>query len=325
MMKELNISQKLLKNFSKKYKTTKILITGGTRFLGKRLALILKETGCNVFPVGSKEIDLRDVNQTIKLFENNFDIVIHCAAVQGGLEFILSCPTQIFIDNQMINNNILNACFLYPPKKLIGIGSSCSYPGNQADMKEDNFWSGRLDESVFTYGFTKKALYVGQYALYKEFKIPGAHLVLGNMYGIDDNFHPKHSHVVASLIRKFSEAKKNKTIVSVWGDGSAQREFLYIDDAVEGILRALLKIDGFELLNIANGMLTNIGKLVKIISYFFDYDNYLFDTTKPIGAKRKSLNPEKCLSILNWVPSTNLEDGIEKTIEWFINNKEIRF
>lgn len=319
-MKELNISSNLLQDFSKVFKGSKVLITGGTGFLGSRLALALEQARCAVTAIGSKEVDLRDLKQTLKLFSKRFDIVIHTAAVQGGLEFILANQAKIFLDNQHIHTNVIDACLKYPPQKLIGIGSSCAYPGNQSNLKEEDFWNGILEESVFTYGFTKKTLYVGQYSLFKEIKLRGAHLVLNNLYGIGDNFDPAHSHVVAALIKKFAEAKEKNKTVNIWGDGSAQREVLYVDDATEGTLRAIMKIDGFELLNIANGKPVTIKELVEIISKVFDYHNFHFDTTKPTGATRKSLSPGKCSALLGWLPSTSLEEGIKKTVMWYLNS-----
>jgi len=310
-----------LKDFSKTFKRSRILITGGTGFLGQRLALVLKSLDCSVTAVGSQEADLRDADQARELFSRRFDIVIHAAAVQGGLEFILSKPAKIFLDNQQINTNIINACYKYPPQKLIGIGSSCAYPGNRLLLQEEDFWNGRMEESVFSYGFTKKTLYVGQYSLFKEIGLKGAHLVFNSLYGIGDNFDPKYSHVVAALIKKFSEAKKKKTPVIIWGDGNAEREVLYVDDAVEGIIRAIMKIDGFELLNIGNGRSFTIKKLAEIIASVFNYHNLRFDAKKPTGAVLKSLSPKKCAALLGWVPCTGLEDGIRKTVSWYLKNK----
>ena len=318
-MNESNISSSLLKNFSKKYKNSKILVTGGTSFLGNRIRIALQQVECDILFVGSKQCDLRDEQKTLDLFSNNFDIVIHAAAIQGGLGYILSNPTKIFIDNMKIHTNVIKACALNLPKILIGIGSSCSYPGNRSDMKEDEFWDGILDESVLSYGFTKKSFFIGQYNLFKEFKISGAHLVLNNMYGPNDNFDPEHAHVVADLIRKFFQAKKDGTAVHIWGDGNAEREFLFVDDAVEGILRSILFLDGFTLLNVAHGIPTKIQELVAILCEVFNYSNIKFDDNKPIGAKRKSLNSAKCKNILGWIPSTHLKDGIKETVKWYKN------
>lgn len=317
-MVPLKISPQALEDFSKKYRGARVLLTGGTGFLGKRIAPALEQAKCEVFRIGTKDCDLRDYRQVLACFSKKYDLVIHGAAVQGGLEFILSNPTRIFVENQLIHTNIISACEKYPPKKLIGIGTSCSYPGNQSDMREDDFWNGRLEESVFTYGFTKKALYVGQYALYQEKKIPGAHIVLNNLYGPEDNVDPLHAHAVVMLIAKFHQAKKNGTPVSVWGDGSAERELLYIDDAVEGILRGLTVLDDrFELLNIATGRSTKIKALAETIAEVYGYHNIFYDVSKPAGAKLKSLSHRKCREMLHWIPETSLEEGIRNTVKWY--------
>ena len=319
MMNELNISSNLLENFSKNFKGSSVIITGGTRFFGKTLSLALSDSGCKVTAIGTNDFDLRDQNQALDLFSKRFDYCIHAAAVQGGLEFILSHPTKIFLDNLLIHTNVIKACAQFPPKKLISIGSSCAYPGNRSDLKEEEFWDGRLEESVFTYGFTKKTFFVGQYALFKEFQIPGAHLVFNNMYGPHDNFDPDHSHVIAALIAKFFQSKNDQSKVDIWGDGTAEREFLFVDDAVEAILRTLMMVEGFELINIADGQPYKIKELVDALISAFEYDNIHYDASKPTGANLKSLNPKKCQELLQWVPQMKLEDGIQKSVEWYIS------
>lgn len=317
--------QRFLEDFSRSYKGKKFLVTGGTGFLGKGLVEVLSEAGCEVTSVGSRECDLRDSEQVIDLMAKRYEVVIHAAAVQGGLEFILSKPTEIFVDNQTIHTNLIKACKEFPPKKLIGIGTSCSYPGNYSDLREENFWNGPLEESVLSYGYTKKSLFVGQYALYREIHLPGAHVVLNNLYGPGDHFEPTQAHVIAALIDKFYRAKMANAAVCIWGDGSAEREFLFVDDAVEGVIRTIMSINqGFELLNIAHGRATKIRELVGTIARVFDYHHISYDTSKPTGARLKSLNSERCVAVLGWKPETELEDGIRKTVDWYLAHEEVR-
>ncbi|MAT10610.1 MAG: hypothetical protein CMM02_06340 [Rhodopirellula sp.] len=300
---------------TKDYKN--ILVTGGSKFLGYTISNYLKNNDLKFDAVSTLDCDLKDNNEVYKLFKNNYDLIIHCAAVQGGLGFISTEQTKVFLDNIKIHSNIIEQCINKPPRMFIGIGSSCMYPGNKENMMEADIWNGKMSESVLTYGFTKKLLMLGQSCLFKEYNISGSHVILNNLYGPHDNFDEQSAHVIADLIRKFREAKKLNNPVNVWGDGSAKREFLYIDDAVTGIFKTIETINEFDVINICSGKTNSIMEIVNILSKIFDYSNINFDISKPTGAKIKGLNPEKMISLLKWKPIVDIESGLRKTVEWY--------
>ena len=211
----------------------------------------------------------------------------------------------------------------YGVKKVVPIGSACSYPGYlQGDLKEEDFWSGKLHDSVESYGFSKKLQQVGQRAYHKQYGIESNHLILTNLYGPHDVFTEYRSHVVSALIKKFVDANKKGETVILWGDGSPIREFLYVRDAAEAIVKAMALPHDPEPINIGTGEGTSIRELAEVIQKYTGYTGRIdWDTEKPNGTARKVLDSEKRKQALTWEPRYSLENGLRETIEWYAANQ----
>jgi len=305
-------------------KGRRILITGGSGFLGRVLVKKLEKIGAQVFVCRSKHYDLVDYKACGRLFRYMVpNIVIHLAAFYGGIEINQKYPARIYFKNLIMGANVIEMCRKWDVEKFVGIGTSCSYPGYlKKDLKEENLWDGICHESVRNYGTTKKMLQIQCEAYKKQYGLNGIHLILTNLYGEWDSYNPERSHVVAALIRKFVEAKMNgDDVVKVWGSGKPIREFIYIEDAAEAIVRATDVYNDLSPLNIGIGTGTSIRELINLITKITGFKGELFwDSSKPDGAMRKVLDITKMKLLLNWQPKTSLEEGLKKTIKWFEEN-----
>ena len=302
-----------------------VFVTGGSGFYGRCLAEAIKRRGHEVVAPGRPKFDLLDrasVERAIATVKP--DIVVHSAAHYGGLGICVAEPTEIFYRNVLMAINILDAAGRGGVTRFVGIGSACSYPGNvNGDMKEDDLWSGPLHPSVESYGFTKKVQQVGMHAYQKKFGMQGLFPLITNLYGEHDVFGEYRSHVVAALIKKFADAVKKKAReVVCWGTGQPVREFIYVADAAEAVAR-LLESDYCEPLNIGTGVGTSIKELSELVARYTGFDGKIvWDTTKPDGVMRKVLDVSRMKQVLNWEPPTSLKAGLEKTIRWYLANKE---
>jgi GDP-L-fucose synthase len=220
--------------------------------------------------------------------------------------------------------NVMEAARQSQVEKFVGIGTACSYPGYlEGELREDCLWDGPPHETVINYGLTKKMMAVQGWAYKKQFGFRSIHLILTNLYGPRDTFHPDRAHVVSALIRKFIEARmKNAPEVEVWGTGTPIREFLYVDDCAEGILRAAELYEDTAPLNIGCGRGTPIRELVSLIQEISGFEGPLrWNTSKPDGQMKKVLDVSRMKSILRWEPPTDLRAGLKKTIDWYTAHK----
>ncbi len=303
----------------------KILLTGGRGFLGKHILNLLKSKGYDVIAPTSQEFNLLTMEGADKYLHQNIDCIIHSAAYYGGIGINQTEPATIFYRNSLMAVNIFEFAKNAKVKKILPIGSACAYPGYlTGDLNEKDFWAGPLHDSVEAYGFSKKLQQVAQRAYYKQYKIESNHLILTNLYGPYDTFTEYRSHVVSALIKKFVDAKlENKSEIVLWGDGSPIREFLFVEDAAEAIVRAVELEHDIEPINIGTGIGTTIKELAEIIMKHTEFKgNLIWDTTKPNGAARKVLDITKMKNKLNWLPKMNLEQGLKYTIDWYQENKE---
>jgi GDP-L-fucose synthase len=309
-----------------------ILITGGSGFLGRRLVENAKELGYNVFAPRSSEMNLMDLASCDNYYKSladkniNIDCIIHSAAYYGGLGINQTEPATMFHINSQMTVNVFESAKNAKVKKILPVGSACSYPGNiHGDLKEENFWDGPLHDSVEAYGFSKKVQQVAQRAYYKQYGIESNHLVITNLYGENDVFTEYRSHVVSALIKKFVDATLgNSPNVTLWGDGSPIREFLYVNDAAKAIVKAIEAPHDINPVNIGSGIGTTIKELADLTKEFSGFQGELiWDTTKPNGIARKVLNVDKMKKVLGFTPEYDLRSGLKKTIEWYRNNKEI--
>ena len=301
----------------------KILITGSKGFLGHHLVKKLKGSYELLTP-NSAELNIRDGGalQTY-IWINSPNIIIHLAAVCGGIGANQKSPADFFLDNSLMSLNILSASNYFNIEKLITLGSVCSYPKfTPVPFKEEDLWDGYPEETNAPYGIAKKNLLVGCQAFRDQYDDNFIHLIPVNMYGEHDNFDPESSHVIPALLKKFSEAKQaNNPFVEVWGDGSASREFLYAGDCAEAIVLALENYDKPDPVNIGTGSEITIKDLVQKIALIVGYEGEIrYDTTKPNGQPRRCLDTTRAKESFGFEAQTSLDEGLEKTYKWYLEN-----
>ena len=304
---------------------SKVFVPGGNGFLGKRVVKKLTEKGIGYVSLSLRNgYDFRDVKQTRDLFERErFDAIINCAAFVGGIQFGYERPGEIFYNNILMSTNLMESARLTGVKRFINPISNCSYPGHLTeDFKEEEWWDGQLDESVLVYGFARKATWVQSWAYYKQYGFETVNLILPNMYGPGDHFEEKRSHALGALIMKFVEAKrKNLPHVTVWGSGNPVREWLFVDDGAEILVKALETGPTVDPINVGVGKGITILELAESIRDIVGYKGkIMLDGSKPDGAPHKTMDNSKLKALFNWVPSTSLRNGIEQTVEWYVSN-----
>jgi len=307
------------------WKGKSVVVTGGAGFLGSHIVEILESEGARVFIPRKRDFNLMKLDDGLKCFlEAKPEIVIHGAAFYGGIWINQVHPGRIYYENLVMGANVIEACRLSGVKKFVGIGTACSYPGYlEGTLSEDKLWDGPLHETVRNYGLTKKMMQVQCWAYQKQYNFNGIHLILTNLYGPRDSYNEQRSHVVAALIRKFVEATlEGKSEVEVWGTGKPVREFLYIEDCAEAIVRAAKVYDQVEPLNIGTGIGTSMRELTELVHEISGFrGNLRWNTDKPDGQMIKILDVQKMKDVLGWIPPTDLKTGLEKTIRWYRENK----
>ncbi|MFZ2456919.1 MAG: GDP-L-fucose synthase [Candidatus Altiarchaeia archaeon] len=300
------------------------LVTGGNGFLGRNLVPRIKERCDNVIVPASREYDLRNHESVQKLFrESKPDIVIHAAVHGGGIGHMRQNPGSIYYDNTMMNTLVTDEARKSRVKKFIGIGTICSYPKyTSVPFKEENLWNGYPEETNAPYGLAKKMMLVQTNAYREQYGFNGIHLLLVNMYGPYDDYNPDTSHVIPALIRKFTEAKREgRKTVEAWGTGQASREFLYVKDAVEGIILATERYDKGDPVNIGAGFEIKIKDLVDLIAELTGFDGeIIWDASKPDGQPRRCLDTSRAEKEFGFKAGTPFRQGLKKTIEWYEEN-----
>lgn len=299
----------------------KILVTGAHGFLGRHLTANLLEKRQipkeNLFLPRAEELDLRKWENCERAVKNQ-DIVIHLAAVTGSVEFHRLNPGKIFYDNIIMGVQLMEAARLAGAEKFVVIGSATEYPqGIPVPFKEDVLWEGYPEEIHASYSFAKKMLLVQGQAYRQQYNFNATHLLLTNVYGPGMNL--EQGYVIDSLIQRIDEAKKAKRkIVEVWGTGNPTRDFLYIEDAAEGILLAAENYNKIEPVNIASGKEISIEALAGFLCHLMDFRGKIYwDTSKPDGQLRRILDISRAEKEFGFKPKTNLEDGLQKTIKWY--------
>lgn len=310
------------------YDKKKIVIAGGGGFVGNHIAEKLKEYDCKIFIPRTKDgWNFTSIKKCLTYFKRTKpDIVINCAANQGGIAYHVGRQADLFLDNILMGIYLMQASQQVGVKKFVNIVAGCSYPGytENKEMNEDEYWNGKLHESIFSFGFPRKASTVYGLALKKQYNFNSIHLIMANMFGPGEHFNPGQSKALAALIKKIYEAKKmDLPTVEVWGTGKPTRDWLYVKDGAEAILRATAVYDDAEPLNIASGVGISIAKLAETIKKVVGYKGKLvYNTSKPDGALHKTFSVKKMKKVLGWVPSTPIEKGIKETVEWFDKNYE---
>ena len=301
---------------------SKILVTGATGFLGSRLCELLDERQITYEKTSrSLGVDLCNEKETVEYFcKIKPDYVLNCAAFIGGVQFGYEHAAEMFRNNMLMQLSLLEACKQSGVKRLVNPIGNCSYPGDASYHVESEFWNGPLHESVKAYGMAKKSFIVGSWAYGKQYGLDVINLVLCGLYGPNDHFDEVRSHAAGALIRKFVQAKKeNLPNVTVWGTGKPIREWLYVDDACEAMLRAM-KIEPYnDIINIGGGRGYSITETAEIISKIVDYKGEIqYDTSKLDGAMCKEVNSTLGRKLLDWAPTVSFEEGLKSTVEWYM-------
>lgn len=304
--------------------TKRILVTGGAGFLGGHVVKKLKEKGVeDIFVPRSKDYNLVEMEAVKRLYQDaRPDIVIHLAANVGGIGANMKNPGSYFYNNLMMGVQVMEQGRLSGVEKFVAVGTICSYPKfTTVPFKEEDFWNGYPEETNAPYGLAKKMMLVQSQAYQKQYGFNTINLLLVNLYGPGDNFDPESSHVIPALIKKCVDAiENNEDKIVVWGTGQASREFLYVEDAAEGIVIATEKCNQPEPINIGAGFEIKIKDLVKLIVELTGFQGELeFDSTKPDGQPRRCLDVSKAEQLLGFRVKTDFREGLRKTIEWYKN------
>jgi len=305
------------------WKSKRVLVTGASGFVGTHLTTRLMELGCNLFVANSNDFDLRrSISVNLMLDSNDdLDFIFNLAANVGGIGYNQAHPYSLFYDNIQMGTNLIHAAIHHKVKKFIQVGTVCAYPKfTPVPFDERCLWDGYPEETNAPYGIAKRVLHTQLLAARQEYGFNGIYVLPTNLYGPGDTFNPEQSHVIPALIKKFCDAiEHDYEIVEVWGSGDASRDFLYVSDAVEGLLLLAEKYDRPEPVNLGSGEEIRIGVLVKLISDIVGFRGKIkWDRTKPDGQPRRGLRIWKAKE-LGWSPKVELRDGLKVTIEWYKN------
>jgi GDP-L-fucose synthase len=298
------------------------MVTGGGGFLGQAVVRRLESAGVRqIFSPRSADYDLRTADGVrAALGISKPEIVIHLAAVVGGIGANRENPGRFFYENAAMGIELMEQSRRAGVEKFVQIGTVCSYPKfTPVPFKEDDLWSGYPEETNAPYGLAKKMLLVQGQAYREQYGFDVIHLIPVNLYGPGDNFDPASSHVIPALIKKCVEARDSGAHhIDVWGTGSASREFLYVDDAAEGIVLAAAGYDGAEPVNLGVGREITIGALVQMIVELTRFDGEIrWDPSKPDGQPRRALDTSRARDRFGFAATTEFRDGLVRTVEWY--------
>ncbi len=301
----------------------KVLITGGNGFLGQHLVTRLKTFGPKSIRIADRDkFDLRNYKDCLKATKG-IDVVIHLAAKVGGIGFNREFPADLYDDNILMGTFMMMAARKNNVKKYLGLGTICAYPKfTPVPFKEENLWNGYPEETNAPYGLAKKMQLVQGQSYREQYGFNAIYLLPVNLYGPGDNFDPKSSHVIPALVKKFVEAmENNEKEVLVWGSGRATREFLYVKDAVEGILLACEKYDKSDPVNLGAGFEISIKDLAELIKETTGFKGKIvWDKSKPDGQPRRKLNTSRATKEFGFTAKTTFGKGLKETIEWYKTN-----
>lgn len=302
----------------------RIVVTGGAGFLGRVVRRVLRERGVpedRIVVPRRRDFDLTIEADVERLYDiARPDVVIHLAAEVGGIGANMAHPGRFFYANMAMGLHLVEHARRRSLRKFVHTGTVCAYPKHcPVPFREEDIWNGYPEETNAPYGVAKKAIFVMLDGYRREYGLASAVVVPVNLYGPGDNFNPASSHVIPALIRKCEEARlASAPEVVCWGTGAATREFLYVDDAAEGIVRAAEVMDEPVPINLGGGIEIAIRDLVEMIAVACDYSGRIaWDTSKPDGQPRRGLDISRAKSLLGWSPTQEFETGLKATVEWW--------
>jgi GDP-L-fucose synthase len=302
--------------------SARVVVTGGAGFLGSFVVEALRARGCrDVFVPRSRDYDLVDRDAVRRLYADaRPDLVVHLAAVVGGIGANRDNPGKFFYENLMMGVQLIEEGRRVGVKKIVAAGTICAYPKfAPVPFREDDLWNGYPEETNAPYGLAKKMLLVQAQAYRQQYGMNTVVVFPVNLYGPRDNFDLHTSHVIPALIRKIDEAMRaGGDEVVIWGDGTPTREFLYVEDAAEGILAACERYDSSDPVNLGVGEEVRIADLARLIGDAMGYrGRFVFDTSKPNGQPRRALDTTRAKERLGWTAKTPLAEGLRRTITWW--------
>ena len=307
--------------------TRRVMVTGGAGFLGVWVVRKLRQRGCqSIFVPRSQDYDLRhgeDIRRAISAAAP--EIIIHLAARVGGIGANRAHPAEYFYDNLMMGVPLLHEAWRAGVSKFVAIGTVCAYPKfTPVPFREDDLWDGYPEETNAPYGLAKKMLLVQSQAYRQQYGYNSIFLLPVNLYGPGDNFDPESSHVIPALIKKCVDAKtRGDDAIEVWGDGSPTREFLYVEDAAEGILLAAEHYNDSQPVNLGSGKEVSIKELVEMISRLTGFEGRIvWDTTRPNGQPQRSLDTSRANRVFGFKAQVGFEEGLRQTIEWYVAQQQ---
>jgi len=305
----------------------RVCVTGGEGFVGSFVVEELKARGADqIFVPRHSDYDLRDVEAIRRCYvDSNPDVVIHLAAVVGGIGANMKNPGSYFFDNAIMGIQLIEEARLAGIPKFVALGTICAYPKfTPIPFREEELWNGYPEETNAPYGLAKKMMLVQLQAYRQQYGYDGIYLLPVNLYGPRDNFDLESSHVIPAMIRKMATARDlGADTVTLWGDGSPTREFLYVHDCAKAILDAAEKYDGSEPVNLGSGNEIGMRDLAELIARHTGFrGEIVWDTTKPNGQPRRQLDVSRSKKYFDWEATTPFEDGINATAQWWHENRD---
>lgn len=307
------------------WSSQRVIVTGGSGFLGRNVVAQLKSLGAvEVVVPRSADYDLRrpDAVQALYADHPHTTMVVHLAAKVGGIGANRAHPAQFFYDNLMMGTLTLDLAYRSGVERFVGVGTICEYPKiTPIPFHEDDLWNGYPEETNAPYGVAKRALLVQSQTYRQEYGYRAIHVLPTNLYGPEDNFDLETSHVIPALIRKMYEAKRDgRSTVTLWGDGTPTREFLYVKDAARGIALAAAQYDSPEPVNIGSGVEIRIRDLAEIIQRETGFTgDIIWDTEKPNGQPRRNIDVSRAANAFGFTAQTSFEDGLHETVQWYLS------
>lgn len=302
----------------------KVLLIGSNGFLGSHVKSILKNNNYIFYEIkGKSHVDITNLKEFLNFAEDKkIESIINCAAFVGGISFGYKFQADLLKINSLMATNLYEVANILNIKNIINPISNCAYPGNLTVYEEKNFWEGSPHDSVFNYAISKRLFVALGKSFYEQYGISSCNVILSNMYGPGDHFEEERSHALGALIKKIHQAKlKNNRSVEIWGTGKPVREWLYVEDGAKALFKSLDLSKGNYLFNVGVNKGTSIIEIAKLISKHMSWNgDFHFNTNLPDGVLKKTVNGNLGKKILNWSPEVKLNDGIKKTVQWYLEN-----